>query len=167
LQRVARADGRQLWLDGAHNPAGAAALRAALEGDDSGVGIAAGQPVTLVLGLLADKDCRAICDLLAPAATRILLVPVASDRTARPHELAPPCRAAHPQAEVTICDGLAQALAQAERDPVVLITGSLYLIGEAMELLGLSPVPLADEKALNTWQPAAELARGDGARRAR
>ena len=35
----------------------------------------------------------------------------------------------------------------------VVIAGSLYLIGEAMELLGLSPVPAADEKALNNWQP--------------
>ena len=41
----------------------------------------------------------------------------------------------------------------AEQDPFVVIAGSLYLIGEAMELLGLGPVLAADEKALNNWQP--------------
>jgi hypothetical protein len=33
----------------------------------------------------------------------------------------------------------------------VLITGSLYLVGEAMELLRLAPVTSAGERGLNEW----------------
>lgn len=146
LQAVTQPGGQRVLLDGAHNPAGATALRAAL--------IDVNAPVTLILGILADKDCRTMCDILAPLAQRIRLVPVASERTAPPLELEAFCRAANPRALVTLSAGLPAALAQAEGDPLVVIAGSLYLIGEAMELLGLSPVPSADEKALNNWQPA-------------
>jgi folylpolyglutamate synthase/dihydropteroate synthase len=89
----------------------------------------------LILGILADKDCRAICEILAPVGPRILLVRVGSERSAKPEELVPFCRAANPQANVSVCDSL----------------------GEAMELLGLSPVPCADEKALNEWTPQRKL----------
>ena len=134
-----------MLLDGAHNPAGAAVLRAALVDVES--------PITLVLGILADKDCRTICDILAPLAKRILLVPVASERSAQPLELENFCRSANPQAIVTLSAGLRAALAQTADDHFVVIAGSLYLLGEAMELLGLSPVPTADEKSLNEWTP--------------
>lgn len=165
LQLIARG-GQKLLLDGAHNPDGAEVLRAALRGgapvsdparSESTVNRArpeAGAPITLILGILADKDCRAMCEILAPLAARILLVPVGSERTAKPQDLESFCRAANSQASITTCGGLPQALAQAERDPFAVIAGSLYLVGEAMELLGLSPVPAADEKALNNWQPA-------------
>ena len=95
-----------------------------------------------------------MCEILAPLAARILLVAVGSERTAQPQELAPFCRAANPQAEVVVGDSLPQALALAERDPLVVVAGSLYLIGEALELLDLNPAPATDEKALNCWQPA-------------
>ena len=72
---------------------------------------------------------------------------------------APFCHAANPQAEVAVCDSLPHALAVSKRDPFVVIAGSLYLIGEAMELLDLDPVPSADEKALNNWQPASPQAK--------
>ena len=145
LQSVTRPGGQRLLLDGAHNPAGAAVLRAALVDVES--------PITLILGILADKDCRTICDIFAPLAKRILLVPVASERSAQPLELEKFCRSANPQAIVTLSAGLRAALAQTADDHFVVIAGSLYLIGEAMELLGLSPVPAADEKSLNEWTP--------------
>ena len=46
---------------------------------------------------------------------------------------------------------LAEALKLAAADPLVLITGSLYFIGEALEHLGVSPAPGTDERALNEW----------------
>ena len=36
-------------------------------------------------------------------------------------------------------------------EPFVFIAGSLYLIGEAMELLGLSPTLAVNERGLNEW----------------
>jgi len=36
-------------------------------------------------------------------------------------------------------------------EPFVVITGSLYLVGEAMELLKLSPATVGSERGLNEW----------------
>lgn len=46
---------------------------------------------------------------------------------------------------------LAAALADTAQDSFVAIAGSLYLIGEAMELLQLSPVKVNNERGLNEW----------------
>ena len=97
-----------------------------------------------------------MCEILAPLAERILLVPVPSERSATPQELAEACRRANPQAQVSEYPSLATALAERRRGPFVAIAGSLYLIGEAMELLHLSPAKPANERGLNEWSgPAA------------
>ena len=128
---------------------GAEVLRAALKaGAESAI------PLTLILGILGDKNCRAMCHILAPLAARILLVPVKSERTAAPAELAEICRTENPQAVVVVCVSLCEALEQSAGEPFVVIAGSLYLIGEAMELLHLSPAPERDEKSLNEWTPS-------------
>ncbi|MFN7141142.1 MAG: hypothetical protein ACK4UN_17575, partial [Limisphaerales bacterium] len=57
--------------------------------------------------------------------------------------------ATNPTAQVTACESLNQALDATRNDHFVLITGSLYLIGEAMELLGISPA--RNERGLNEW----------------
>ena len=41
------------------------------------------------------------------------------------------------------------------RDPFVVVKGSLYLVGEAMELLTLSTAPEEEERSLNEWNAAA------------
>jgi len=92
-----------------------------------------------------------MCDILAPLAKRILLVPVRSERTAAPEELVSVCRQGNPEAEVMVCPGLSDALHIAANDPFTIITGSLYLVGEAMELLQLAAAPAGDERALNEW----------------
>lgn len=137
-------DGKEFLLDGAHNVAGAKVLREAIETsfhpDNS----------TLVLGILEDKDWRQICEVLAPLAETILAVPVASKRTADARELARVCREANPAATVFICDSLAEALKTAPAENLVIVTGSLYLVGEALELLGYFP-PATSERELNEW----------------
>ena len=145
LQLFTRPTGQRVLLDGAHNTDGAEVLRTAIQYE---------RPITLILGILNDKDWRAMCHILAPLAGRLLLVPVASERTCRPEELATVCRLENPQADIVVCESLADALTRSASDPFVVIAGSLYLVGEAMEQLGLSPVPSADEKVLNNWQHA-------------
>jgi len=44
---------------------------------------------------------------------------------------------------------LQEAIEQTQADEQVVITGSLYLVGEAMELLGIAPAPAQDERTLN------------------
>ena len=157
LQLVTLPNGRRILLDGAHNVAGAKALREALsrgllEHELQRAVPEAGAPgkITLILGVLQDKDWRHICETLAPIAARIFTVPVASERTADARELAAACCAANPVAEIAACDSLRRALDQAANDRFVVVTGSLYLVGEALELLGLSPAT-GDERALNEW----------------
>ncbi|MGA2281035.1 MAG: folylpolyglutamate synthase/dihydrofolate synthase family protein [Verrucomicrobiota bacterium] len=144
LQLVKRPSGQRYLLDGAHNVAGAKALRSAWEKNFP----TARQ--TLVLGVLQDKDWPQICRTLAPLAARIFTVPVASERAAGARELAAACRAANPAVEIAACDSLCRALDQAANDRFVVVTGSLYLVGEALELLGLSPAT-GGERALNEW----------------
>src|ERR1019366_7566939 len=65
-------------------------------------------------------------------ARRILLVPVPSERSAAPQELAEACRRANPRAQVIECASLGEALEKTIEDGFVTIGGSLYLIGEAV-----------------------------------
>ena len=145
LQLVERAEDRRVLLDGAHNSAGATTLRAALEEHFPGT-----RP-TFVLGIMADKDWDLMCEILAPLAGRILCVPVHSERSASPQQLLEACRRTNPDAETKACGSLAEALAATQAEPFVVIAGSLYLIGEAMELLHVAAIPAADEKRLNEW----------------
>jgi dihydrofolate synthase / folylpolyglutamate synthase len=144
MQLVRTAVGQQLRLDGAHNPDGARAVRQA-------IAEIMPSPDALILGMLREKNCEAVCQILTPLTRRILLVPIESERTAAPEFLAPFCRAANPAAEITVCTSLAEALERATDAKSVLITGSLYLIGEALELLELGAVPSIPERSLNDW----------------
>jgi len=69
-QRVVLTGGRCIVLDGAHNPAGAAALRATLEMQFPGA-----RPV-FILGILEDKDWATMCERLVTKAARVIVVPV-------------------------------------------------------------------------------------------
>ncbi len=174
LQKMERAGGQIILLDGAHNPAGAQSLAAALPGMmppgaaagpppkggtpnslagmmPPGAAAAEGRPA-LILGTMRDKDYAGICQILAPLAGKILLAPIGSARTADPELLAACCRAANPRAAVVPCDNLAAAFARAVGDKFIVVTGSIHFIGEAMELLGL--VPPSTERALNDYLPS-------------
>ena len=99
-----------------------------------------------------------MCEILAPLASKIFCVQVASARTADARELAETFRAANPSAEILVCDSLNEALEKSgarggsphAAQDLIVITGSLYLVGEALELLGLSPAD-AGERGLNEW----------------
>ena len=144
LQLVQKPDGGKILLDGAHNVAGAETLRAALKNDFAG-----NRPV-FIFGALADKKWPGICQVLAPLAAKVFTVPVSSDRTAKAGELADYFRSANPATVATACDNLADALNACKDEPFIVITGSLYLVGEALEQLGLSPAG-DGERGLNEW----------------
>jgi dihydrofolate synthase/folylpolyglutamate synthase len=130
-------------LDGAHNAAAAEELAATVRKHFPG------RRVTLILGVLRDKNYDQICLLLAPLAARVFCAPVNSERTCDPQQLAPLCRAANPSAEVKTCANLQEAYtkaAQSQTDLLV-ITGSLFLVGEALGRLCLaSGLPPSSEK---------------------
>jgi dihydrofolate synthase/folylpolyglutamate synthase len=144
LQLIRRPGGQIILLDGAHNAAGATALRAALEKDFPDA------MKVLIFGALADKQWGEICTILAPLATEVIAVPVASDRSADPAELAAAFRAAHTGLQATVAATFMDALNACHDKPYIVITGSLYLVGEALERLGFSPAG-AGERGLNEW----------------
>jgi len=80
-------------------------------------------------------------------------VSVASERTADPRALAETFRAANPTLRVVACGNLAAALTACKNEPLVVITGSLYLVGEALEQLGWSSA--GGERGLNEWRAPA------------
>jgi dihydrofolate synthase/folylpolyglutamate synthase len=145
LQLVKRPGGRRILLDGAHNVGGAEMLVAALQASFRG------HKPAMILGILRDKDWASMCQVLAPRASRILLVPVHSERTAEPHGLAEVCHKANPDVAVLECASLDEAFVATENDPFVTVAGSLYLIGEAMELLHITPDRQRSERQLNEW----------------
>ena len=163
LQLIKTKSGQTFLLDGAHNAAGAEVLRDALRSQHIRAAVSTSFPgrnlqprrqdagATLILGVLEDKDWLRMCETLAPLAARILSVPVHSERTAAPGALRDVCAKSNPAAETLACPSLADALKLAANDPFVVVTGSLYLVGEALELLGLSPATSGSERELNEW----------------
>lgn len=129
LETIDTAEGRWV-LDGAHNPDGAAALARAL---------AHAPPAAIVFGALADKDADAMLDAVAPLSARRVYV--------APKGRAPTPLAAlagrHPGAVAgDLREGLSLARQAAGRG-VVLVCGSLFLVGEARGLLlGLPSDPV-------------------------
>lgn len=145
LQLITRPSGQKILLDGAHNVSGAQSLKAA---------VAEYFPKTepvLILGILSDKDWLGMCQTLAPLTRRIFLVPVSSDRTAAPEKLQEACGKANPTIETTICESLRAALGIAANEAFILVTGSLYLVGEAMEILEPGSSCATQERSLNEW----------------
>ena len=55
---------------------------------------------------------------------------------------------------MNVCASLADALRRAERCAFLIVAGSLHFLGEAMELLHVSPSPGNSERALNEWNAA-------------
>ena len=145
LQLVTQPSGQQVLLDGAHNSGGATSLRAALEEHFPDT-----KP-TLILGIMQDKDWDLMCELLAPLAGRILCSRVNTERSAEPDQLRQACLRTNSEAKVTTCPSLAEAIHLAANDSFVVIAGSLYLVGEAMELLHVTAGPPTDERSLNEW----------------
>jgi dihydrofolate synthase/folylpolyglutamate synthase len=126
---------RDVLLDGAHNPAGAAALAAAL--DDLRPFLSEPEaPLTLVHGSMADKDVDGIIDGLLEAkaldGVRVIATQVAGERAMPAGELARHWRARRPETQVTVIADTAAALDRALAGPgPAVVAGSLYLVGEA------------------------------------
>ena len=148
MQLVRQPNGCEVLLDCAHNLAGMEALLQTLAEEYPD------RRPAFILGMLSDKDWEAMGALAASRAARVFPVSVHSERSTSPVELAAACRRARPDALVLPCRDLAEALAAARDEPLIVVAGSLYLVGEAMELLGLAPDNARAEHELNEWLPA-------------
>ena len=127
--------GEVTWiLDVAHNPAGAWALRAGLR--DRFEGEFAGKPKTLIFSCLRDKPLMELAQILFPVFDQVFFAPIASPRAAAMTDLLAAARATGTRAEATDSVDLALEHAAEARDGgVVVISGSVYLVGETRHVL--------------------------------
>jgi dihydrofolate synthase/folylpolyglutamate synthase len=120
-------------FDVAHNPAGAWALRSTLSSvyDD--------RRLIFVFGAMRDKAIREIAEILFPVAERVIATRAENPRSATPEEIAE--AAARTGAEIESAADVSSAIRRARAaigsDGVVVVTGSIYVVGEAMQVLGV------------------------------
>jgi dihydrofolate synthase/folylpolyglutamate synthase len=124
----------EVVLDVAHNPAGAWALRSALSeryGD---------RPLVFVFGAMRDKAISEMTEILFPLADQVIVTRPENPRSASPDEIRQ--AGSRTGAEIETVSDVALALERARhvagRDTVIVVTGSIYLVGEAMKVLGPS-----------------------------
>ena len=122
-------------VDGAHNPPAAEALSAAVRKEFPGL------KLPLVAGFCADKDAQAVLAALAPLVSKGFAV-----RTNNPRSLSAQ-DAAKAMEDSGIgavpCASLAEAMEKSREEAPdgvpTLVAGSLFLAGEALNLLGAAP----------------------------
>lgn len=114
-----------LLLDGAHNPAGAIALAEALQDYSY-------SRLLMVTGVCDDKDIDRIYEPLEKLADSIYTVTPAVDRALKDEELSHFFMrrgiTSHPCGSVTA--GISKALTHASTDDLILVCGSLFIVGE-------------------------------------
>jgi len=125
-----------LVLDGAHNPVSARQLRKAI------TSALPFKRLHLVIGMSADKDVDKFLDEILPADT-VICTGTGSPRAMPPRKLAEKVRT-HGIPDVTSAEHPAEALKRsmtlAEKEDLVLITGSFYLAGEIKKHLAARPL---------------------------
>jgi dihydrofolate synthase / folylpolyglutamate synthase len=126
----------EVVLDVAHNPAGAWALRSALST------FYEGRPLTFIFGAMRDKAIGEIADIIFPLADRVIATHAENPRAASPQQIAE--LGAHTQTEIlqakSVPEALERACALAGSGGVIVITGSIYIVGEALGILARKPV---------------------------
>jgi dihydrofolate synthase/folylpolyglutamate synthase len=124
------APGFELWLDGGHNPAAAAAIAQTLADLEE----RAPKPVSLVVGMGGQKDASGFFAHFRGLVRRIVTVPIAGAAAHEPAQLAGLAQAAGLAAEPAADVPSAIRLLQQATPERILICGSLYLAGQVLAL---------------------------------
>ena len=131
LQLIVRQEGPPVLLDAAHNPAGAWALRAALSG------LPPLEPRTLVFGCMADKAISELAQILFPVFDRVVLAQASPVRAAGVEQLAAAAEATGAAYRIVSSPraALADALATTPAEGLVVVAGSVALLGECISAI--------------------------------
>jgi dihydrofolate synthase / folylpolyglutamate synthase len=123
----------ELVIDVAHNPAGAWALRSALSERYED------RPLIFVFGAMRDKAISEMAEILFPLADRVIATRPDNPRAASPEEIQE--AGARTGAEIERIEDIQRAVERARElsnpGTVVVITGSIYLVGEVMSKIGV------------------------------
>ena len=129
----ARENEPEYVLDVAHNPAGAWALRSTLSA------LYEDRRLIIVFGAMRDKAIREITEILFPLAERVVATRAENPRSATPEEIREAAARTHAETELSadVPQALQKARELAGANAVVVVTGSIYVVGEAMQALGV------------------------------
>jgi dihydrofolate synthase / folylpolyglutamate synthase len=140
----AAGDNPEYVLDVAHNPAGAWALRSTLSAayQDSGNGDPGnGREITMVFGVLRDKAVQEITEILFPIAGHVIVTHANNPRSASPVEIRQAAARVTAGTGIEESEDVASAMDRARKvagaGGLVVVTGSIYIVGEAMRTLGV------------------------------
>jgi len=118
-------------LDVAHNPAGAWSLRSALST------FYQDRPLTMIFGAMRDKAVREIAEILFPVMERVIATQAENPRAASADEIVE--MAQHTGTEIIRSRSVHEALELARtltgKNGVVVITGSIYIVGSSLRVL--------------------------------
>lgn len=129
LDLVTLAPDRAVLLDSAHNPAGADALAAYLAEFHR-------EKLPVVFAAMRDKDAERMLLALRPHARAFVLTAPALARAAPPADLLAVAQRVAPEIPAETAESPADALARSwRRGPVVCATGSIFLVGELLDLV--------------------------------
>ena len=133
----ATGDSPEYVLDVAHNPAGAWALRSTLA-----AAYQDGREITIVFGVMRDKAVREITEILFPIAQHVIVTHANNPRSASPDEIRQAAARVAVGMDIREADNVTSALKQARKiaglSGLIVVTGSIYIVGEAMQQLGAS-----------------------------
>ena len=136
----ATGDNPEYVLDVAHNPAGAWALRSTLSAACRD--LENGRDVTMVFGVMRDKAIREITEILFPIARHVIVTHANNPRSASPDEIRQAAARVAAGIDIVEAENVASALNRARNvagpGGLVVVTGSIYVVGEAMQELGAS-----------------------------
>jgi dihydrofolate synthase/folylpolyglutamate synthase len=136
----ATADNPEYVLDVAHNPAGAWALRSTLSAAYRD--LESGRVITMVFGVMRDKAMQEITEILFPIARHVIVTHANNPRAASPDEIRQAAARVAADTDIAEAENVASALNRAENlagpGGLVVVTGSIYVVGEAMQMLGAS-----------------------------
>jgi dihydrofolate synthase/folylpolyglutamate synthase len=123
-------------LDGAHNPAGARALRKYLER------FYAGRKIWLIFAAMRDKAVDEVAGILFPIASELIFPAMNSTRGLRPEALVEMAGRGSVAEDIPAAIEILRSRAEREdvSDDVVVITGSLFLVGEARSFFVSTPI---------------------------
>ncbi len=121
-------------FDVAHNPAGAWALRSTLSNSYED------RRLIFVFGAMRDKAIAEMCEILFPLSERVIATQAENPRSATANEISQAAHRTHAGIELSpdVTSALKRAKEIAGKDGIIVVTGSIYIVGEAMRALGVS-----------------------------
>jgi dihydrofolate synthase / folylpolyglutamate synthase len=135
----AAGDNPEFVFDVAHNPAGAWALRSTLSALYQNSENA--REITLVFGVMRDKAVQEITEILFPIAAHVIVTHANNPRSATSNEIRQAAARVTSGIDLQEAENVRTALDQARKvarkGGLVVVTGSIYIVGEAMRTLGV------------------------------